>query len=111
MSSFMEPLASVHLPTLFFQMLAILPSPQLKGSVPVTAMNSKIDNTIHERNLLEKAGLATVDVSAWLAARHELRNDFGADSRACSDYWDLGQKLRAQLPKRAARNPNDTAAS
>ena len=77
----------------------------------MTAMNSKIDSTIHERNLLEKAGLATVDVSAWLAARHELRNDFGADSRACSDFWDLGQKLRAQLPKRAARNPNDTAAS
>src|SRR5262245_30717670 len=87
----------------FFRCLLYCQVLSAKDQSPVTAMNSKIDNTIHERNLLEKAGLATVDVSAWLAARHELRNDFGADSRACSDYWDLGQKLRAQLPKRAAR--------
>jgi len=76
----------------------------------VTAMNSKIDTTFNERTLLERAGLASGDVNAWLAALPELRNDFSSDSAASSNLWGLGQRLRTQLPKRAARNPNDDAA-
>jgi thioesterase DpgC len=74
-------------------------------------MKSEIDDTIDERTLLEQAGLASADASAWLAALPEFRNDFSTDSRACSDFWDLGQRLRTQLPKRPARNPNHAAAS
>ena len=76
----------------------------------MTAMNSKIDTTFNERTLLERAGLASGDVNAWLAALPELRNDFSSDSAASSNLWGLGQRLRTQLPKRAARNPNDDAA-
>jgi len=64
----------------------------------MTAMNSRIDDAIDERAVLEKAGLATSDATAWLAALPELHNDFSADSRACSNFWNLGQKLRTQLP-------------
>jgi thioesterase DpgC len=74
-------------------------------------MNSEIDDAINERTLLEKAGLASGDASAWLAGLPELRNDFSTDSRACSNFWALGQRLRTQLPKRAARDPNHAAAS
>lgn len=77
----------------------------------MTAMNSKIDGTFDERTPLEKAGLASSDVSAWFAAFPELRNDFHSDSAASSNFWDLSQRLRAKLPKRAARNPSDAAAS
>jgi thioesterase DpgC len=73
-------------------------------------MNSDNDNTIHEKNLLKKAGLAAGDANAWLVALPELRNDFSADSRACSNFWELGRRLRAQLPKKPARDPNHTAA-
>src|SRR5262245_25284753 len=72
----------------------------------MTATTSDIDE---QRTLLDRAGLASGEVSAWLALP-ELRNDFNADSRACSDFWGLGQRLRAQLPKRPARDPNHTAA-
>lgn len=77
----------------------------------MTAMNPSIDDAIDERGVLEKAGLASNGASAWLAALPELRNDFSTDSRACSNFWDLGQKLRTQLPGRAARNANHAAAS
>src|SRR5262245_46326673 len=69
-------------------------------------MHSEIDE---QRTLLEGAGLTSGEVSAWLPLP-ELRDDFNADSRACSDFWDLGQRLRTQLPKRPARDPNHAAA-
>jgi len=74
-------------------------------------MQSKTDGTFNERTLLENAGLATGDVSAWLAALPELRSDFASDSAASTSFWELSQRLRAQLPKKAARNPNHAAAS
>ncbi len=64
-----------------------------------------------EASALEKAGLAAGEAQAWLAALPEPRNDFGADSRACSQFWVLGEKLRAQLPTRTARNAAQAAAS
>jgi enoyl-CoA hydratase/carnithine racemase len=64
-----------------------------------------------ERGVLEKAGIAAVEAQAWLAALPELRNDFGADSRACSNFWGLGEKLRARLPTRTVRNADQAAAS
>jgi thioesterase DpgC len=77
----------------------------------VTTTPSKIDDTINERSLLETAGLASADANAWLAALPELRNDLGTDGRACSNFWDLGRKLRTQLPRRSTRNPSHAAAS
>src|SRR6476659_10133253 len=74
-------------------------------------MNSDNNNTIHEKNLLEKAGLAAGDANAWLVALPELRNNFSVDGRACSNFWELGRRLRAQLPKKPARDPNHTAAN
>src|SRR5262245_3125964 len=76
----------------------------------MTAMNSEIKDAINERTLLEKAGLASGDASVWLAALPELRNDFSADSRACSNFWGLSQRLRTQLPKRPAQDPSHAAA-
>jgi thioesterase DpgC len=63
-----------------------------------------------EGSVLERAGLAAAETQAWLAALPELRNDFDGDSRACSRFWALGEKLRAQLPGRAARNADQAAA-
>jgi (3,5-dihydroxyphenyl)acetyl-CoA 1,2-dioxygenase len=77
----------------------------------MTAMNAKNEPTLDERALLEQAGLASGDVRAWLAAYPELRNDFSSDSRACSNWWAVGERLRAKLPKRVARKPNAIAAS
>jgi len=77
----------------------------------MNAMNVKTEPTLDEKALLEQAGLASCDVSAWLAAYPELRSDFSADGRACSNWWSLGERLRAQLPKRAARKANAIAAS
>ena len=74
-------------------------------------MNSTIDSTTNEGALLKNAGFASGDVSAWLAAVPELRNDFSSDSAGCSKFWDLGQRLRAKIPAGAARNANDAAAS
>jgi (3,5-dihydroxyphenyl)acetyl-CoA 1,2-dioxygenase len=77
----------------------------------MTEMNAKTELTLDERALLEQAGLASGDVSAWLAAYPELRNDFSADSWACSNWWALSERLRTRLPKRAAREVNVIAAS
>ena len=58
----------------------------------MTAMNSDaLDGTSNESALLERAGLAAGDASAWLAAVPELRKDFRSDSAACSTFWALGQ--------------------
>jgi enoyl-CoA hydratase/carnithine racemase len=63
-----------------------------------------------EGSTLEKAGLCAGEAIAWLAALPELRNDFGADSQACSQFWRLAEKLRAQLSNRTARNADEAAA-
>jgi thioesterase DpgC len=75
----------------------------------VTGVNPQIDDASGARVLLENAGLG--DAGSWLAALPELRKDFGTDSRACSNFWALGRKLRAQLPKRTQRGPDHGAAS
>jgi (3,5-dihydroxyphenyl)acetyl-CoA 1,2-dioxygenase len=77
----------------------------------MTAIDASAEHKRNERALLEQAGLACNDVDAWLAAAPELRDDFQADATACSSWWSLGGKLRAQLPKRAARDRNAAAAN
>jgi (3,5-dihydroxyphenyl)acetyl-CoA 1,2-dioxygenase len=76
----------------------------------MTAIDPGTEHKRDERALLERAGLAFDEVSAWLTAP-ELRDDFDADTAVCSSWWNLGEKLRAQLPKRAARDRNAAAAS
>ena len=61
--------------------------------------------------MLGNAGLASNDVNSWIAALPKLRNDFAFDSVVCSAFWDLGKRLRGQLSKKTARNPNEVAAS
>jgi (3,5-dihydroxyphenyl)acetyl-CoA 1,2-dioxygenase len=75
----------------------------------VTGVNPQIDDASGATTLLEKARLG--DGGAWLAAVPELGRDFSADSRACSDFWALGRRLSAQLPKRTQRGPDQAAAS
>jgi (3,5-dihydroxyphenyl)acetyl-CoA 1,2-dioxygenase len=77
----------------------------------VTPMNSSVDDVRNERSLLEKAGFAADDVSEWFAALPELRKDLKSDSAMCVKFWDLAQRLRAKLPRRAQRASNDAAAS
>ena len=50
-------------------------------------------------------------MNSWITAFPKLRNDFAFDSVVCSAFWDLGKKLRGQLPKKTTRNPNEVAAS
>ena len=66
-------------------------------------MTSKLESTSTDVSLLEKAGFAASEARAWLAALPQLGNGFDADSRACSEFWSLGEKLRAKLPPKAAR--------
>jgi thioesterase DpgC len=67
--------------------------------------------TSDEKALLERAGLASCEVSAWLDALPEIRKDFRLDSAACSKFWSMGKRLRGQLPGKAARNPDESLAS
>jgi (3,5-dihydroxyphenyl)acetyl-CoA 1,2-dioxygenase len=76
----------------------------------VAPMNSTINDAVNAKALLERVGFATDDVGEWLAAVPELRNDLNSDSAICLKLWDLGQRLRAKLPRRTARSANDTAA-
>jgi (3,5-dihydroxyphenyl)acetyl-CoA 1,2-dioxygenase len=73
-------------------------------------MASATDGASNDKPLL-KAGLPQADAGAWLAALPELRSDFSVDARACSTFWELGRKLRLQLPTRTARNPDQAAAA
>jgi (3,5-dihydroxyphenyl)acetyl-CoA 1,2-dioxygenase len=74
-------------------------------------MNSTINDDVNSKPLLEKVGFAEDDVDEWLAAVPKLRNDLNSDSALCLKFWDLGQRLRAKLPKRTERSANETAAS
>jgi (3,5-dihydroxyphenyl)acetyl-CoA 1,2-dioxygenase len=74
------------------------------------AMTSKLAEASTDISLLEQAGFASGEASAWLAALPKLGNGFDADSRACTKFWSLSERLRAMLPPRAARSLNDKAA-
>ena len=77
----------------------------------MTATTSDIDKAPNAKALLEKSGLPSADAIAWLAALPQLRNEFASDARACSSFWELGRKLRRQLPTRTARSPDHAAAA
>src|SRR5262245_60026873 len=77
----------------------------------MTSMDKTLDGTANERALLERAGFSPGDATAWCVALPELRDDFGFDSAASTHFWDLSQRLRANLPARTARDPDGAAAS
>jgi (3,5-dihydroxyphenyl)acetyl-CoA 1,2-dioxygenase len=74
-------------------------------------MNCNTDAAANEKSLLEKAGFAADHASEWLAALPELGNDLSSDSAMCVKFWDLGQRLRAKLPRRIQRISNESVAS
>ena len=74
-------------------------------------MQPEFINEMSEAKLLGDAGLVSNDVNSWIGALPTLRGNFADDAVACSAFWDLGKKLRGQLSKKAARKPNETAAS
>ena len=74
-------------------------------------MQSNFSGTSNQANLLGNAGLASNELNSWITASPKLRNDFAFDSVVCSEFWDLGKRLREQLPKKTARNPNEVAVS
>jgi len=61
--------------------------------------------------LLNNAGLPANDVNSFIGALPTIRGDFAYDSALCSAFWDLGKRLRAQLSKKAERNPDEAAAN
>ena len=74
-------------------------------------MQLNFKDTLNAASLLGNAGLAANDVNSWIGALPTLRGDFAYDSAVCSAFWDLGKRLRGQLPKKSARNPNETRAN
>jgi (3,5-dihydroxyphenyl)acetyl-CoA 1,2-dioxygenase len=74
-------------------------------------MSSATHAMSDEKALLERAGLASSEVSAWLYALPEIRKDFRLDSAACSKFWSIGRTLRGQFPVKAARNLHESLAS
>ena len=69
-------------------------------------MTSKIAEASTDIGLLEQAGFGASDANGWLSAHPELGNGFETDGRACTKFWSLSEKLRARLPRKAARSPN-----
>lgn len=63
-----------------------------------------------ETAVLGKAGLPPGVVKSWLRARPGIRGDFRADAAACAKFWRMSAKLRAQLPAKAGRNADQSAA-
>jgi (3,5-dihydroxyphenyl)acetyl-CoA 1,2-dioxygenase len=74
-------------------------------------MQANLRSTPNPATLLVDAGIAANDVKSWISALPTLRSDFAYDAAVCSAFWDLGKSLRAQLPKKSARNPNETIAN
>jgi len=74
-------------------------------------MNPKSECMLNGQALLEKAGFAAGDIRAWLNACPRLDNNFDRDATACSKFWNQSQRLRAQLPDKAQRNPSSNAAN
>ena len=60
---------------------------------------------------LPLAGLPRPEVDTWMETWPSIRNDFTADSEACSSFWSLAAALRARLPTRPARNTDQSAAA
>jgi thioesterase DpgC len=63
-----------------------------------------------EAELLSRAGLPSAAAKDWLRAPPKLRGSFPSDSAACSKFWRAGEKLRARLPAKPKRNPQENAA-
>jgi hypothetical protein len=62
-------------------------------------------------SLLLLAGLARPEVDAWIETWPSIRNDFAADSEACSSFWSSAAALRARLPTKPARNTDQSTAA
>ena len=69
-----------------------------------TALQAKLSSLL-------LAGLPRLEVDDWIEAWPCIRNDFAADSRACSAFWSLGAALRARLPRKPARNTDQSTAA
>ena len=57
------------------------------------------------------AGLPRAEVDIWMETWPTIRNDFAADSEACSSFWSLAAALRARLPTKPARNTDQSRAA
>lgn len=72
---------------------------------------------LHQQALRENlgslllAGLPRAQVDSWIESWPSIRNDFAADSEACSSFWSLAAALRARLPAKPARNKDQSAAA
>jgi thioesterase DpgC len=62
-------------------------------------------------DVLVKAGMTAAAAKAWQRLAPAIRNNFRADSAACSRFWSASAKLRAQFPARRARNPGQQLAT
>jgi thioesterase DpgC len=60
---------------------------------------------------LARSGLPPAAVKAWAGACPRLTGHFSRDSAACSKFWTAGARLRARLPPRPARGPDQSAAA
>jgi (3,5-dihydroxyphenyl)acetyl-CoA 1,2-dioxygenase len=57
------------------------------------------------------AGLPRPDLDTWIESWPSIRNDFAADSEACSSFWSSAAALRARLPTKPARNTDQSTAA
>ena len=74
-------------------------------------MQLNSENASTGAKLLNNAGLPANDVNWFIGALPTIRGDFAYDSALCSAFSDFGKKLRAQLSKKAQRNPDEAAAN
>jgi (3,5-dihydroxyphenyl)acetyl-CoA 1,2-dioxygenase len=63
-----------------------------------------------EPTVLARAGIAPGAAAAFLKARPRVGGDFAADCAVFSDYWQQAAALRATLPAKPARNPDQARA-
>jgi len=63
-----------------------------------------------ESGVLERAGLPTREVAAWLSSMPDVRVSFEATADAVSRYLRSGQSLDARLPESARRSAAEQAA-
>jgi thioesterase DpgC len=59
--------------------------------------------------VVERAGIPPKVADAWLDTMPRIRNNFRADSAACSKYWAAGAKLLARLPTKPKRDGDQIA--
>jgi enoyl-CoA hydratase/carnithine racemase len=60
-------------------------------------------------SVVERAGIPSKVADAWLNAMPRIRNNFRADSAACSKFWTDGAQLLARLPAKPKRGPDHIA--